>query len=51
MERQINEKLQGGRGWTQITRFDLIKRNLSPGSEVDRTKRSIAGKIKSVVTD
>lgn len=51
MERQINEKLQGGRGWTRITRFDLIKRNLSPGSEVDRTKRSIAGKIESVVSD
>lgn len=29
MKRQINEKSRGTRGWTRITRFDLIKRNLS----------------------
>lgn len=29
MKWQINEKSRGTRGWTRITRFDLIKRNLS----------------------
>lgn len=27
---KLNDKLQGTRGWTRITRLDLIKRNLSP---------------------